>query len=191
MSGKDYKQVYNLEGGIRAWKGQKAFGPKVLNMDLLRGDESPTEITVFAYSMETALGGFYRTMAERTTDEELKRLFTKLAGIEQKHKEMLFALYSEFEPSGMDLQRFESNMVSPLMEGGFNTEDFLKQNEPHLKTAPDVLNVAMIVETQSLDLYLRYADGSTDVRTKDVLFKIADEEKAHLAALGRLLEEKV
>lgn len=160
-------------------------------MELLRGDESPAEITVFAYGMETALGGFYRTMAERGTDEELMSLFTNLAGIEQKHKEILFTLYSEFEPSGMDRNEFESKMVSPLMEGGFNTEDFMQQNEPHMKTVPDVLTVAMMVETQALDLYLRYADGSTDVRAKDVFFKIADEEKVHLAALGRLLEEKV
>ncbi len=49
----------------------------------------------------------------------------------------------------------------------------------------------MMLETQGLDLYLRFADKSTHAQTKQVLFKVAEEEKAHLAALGRLLEEKI
>jgi len=49
----------------------------------------------------------------------------------------------------------------------------------------------MMLETQALDLYLRFADKSTNAETKTILFKIAREEKAHLAALGRLLEETI
>jgi rubrerythrin len=190
LSGKGFKQVYNLEGGIRAWNGLKAFGPRELNMDLLRGDEAPAEVSLFAYGMENALGSFYTTLSERTADKALADLFTKLAGIEQRHKEMVFGLYSEVEPSGMDLHEFESKVQSQVMEGGFDIEGFMKDNEPHLKTAPDVLTVGMMIETQALDLYLRYADRSSEVRTKEVLFKIGDEEKAHLTALGELMSEK-
>ena len=77
------------------------------------------------------------------------------------------------------------------MEGGFDMVEFMAQNEPMLKTAPHVIELAMMLETQALDLYLRFADKSTNAETKDVLFRIAQEEKAHLAALGRLLEEKI
>lgn len=66
----------------------------------------------------------------------------------------------------------------------------MKDNEPHMQTSPDALMVAMMIETQAMDLYLRYADRSSEARTKEVLFKIADEEKAHLTALGRLMSEK-
>ena len=78
LSGRGFKEVYNLQGGIRAWSGLKAFGPKELNMDLLRGDEAPAEITLFAYGMENALGSFYTTLSERTADRDLRDLFTKL-----------------------------------------------------------------------------------------------------------------
>jgi rubrerythrin len=47
-----------------------------------------------------------------------------------------------------------------------------------------------MVETQALDLYLRFADKSRDEETRATLFAIAEEEKGHLAALGRLLDEK-
>ena len=48
----------------------------------------------------------------------------------------------------------------------------------------------MMLETQALDLYLRFADRSGQPETREVLYALAGEEKAHLASLGRLLEEK-
>lgn len=39
-------------------------------------------------------------------------------------------------------------------------------------------------------LYLRFAQRSKNAETKEVLFHLGDEEKAHLAALGRLLDER-
>lgn len=160
-------------------------------MELLRGDEVPAEITLFAYGMETALRSFYSVMSERTDDDELGELFLKLAKIEQRHKEMVFSLYRSIEPSGMDLPSFESSVKVKVMEGGFDIEAFLKENEPFMKTVPDALSVAMMIETQAMDLYLRYAGKSTEVHTKGVLFKIAEEEKAHLSSLGQLMGQRV
>jgi rubrerythrin len=53
-----------------------------------------------------------------------------------------------------------------------------------------VLDLAMMLETQALDLYLRFANLSDQPRTREVLYTLAGEEKAHLASLGRLMEEK-
>ena len=47
-----------------------------------------------------------------------------------------------------------------------------------------------MLEAQALDLYMRFAENSTNSQTRDVLFTVADEEKAHLQSLGSLLEEK-
>jgi rubrerythrin len=58
-----------------------------------------------------------------------------------------------------------------------------------MQTLTGVIDVAMMVETQALDLYLRMAAESSNLVTKEVLFEIAQEEKAHLRALGRVLEE--
>lgn len=160
-------------------------------MELLRGDETPAEITLFAYGMETALGSFYSVMSGRVEDKALGDLFRKLAKIEQRHKEMVFSLYHSIEEPGMDLSAFESSVKAKVMEGGFDIEAFLKENEPFMKSVPDALNVAMMIETQAMDLYLRYADKSKEASTKGVLFKIADEEKAHLSSLGQLMGQKV
>ena len=41
LSGWGFKEVYNLAGGIKAFQGHKATGPQELNLDLVKGDETP------------------------------------------------------------------------------------------------------------------------------------------------------
>jgi len=44
---------------------------------------------------------------------------------------------------------------------------------------------------QSSFPFLPYADKSTEMHTKEVLFKIAEEEKAHLSSLSQLMGQRV
>ena len=64
LSGMGYDNVYNLKGGVKAWQGLKAVGPKELKLELVRGDEAQAEIIALAYSMEKGLQDFYRGMSE-------------------------------------------------------------------------------------------------------------------------------
>ena len=173
-----------------AWKGLTAAGPADMGMSLLKGDETSKEIIVLAYGMEEGLRGFYSTMAERTDDSEVVDLLTKLAEVEKNHKQRLFDLYLTYDSSIIDKEVFEANIVSRVMEGGFTTGEFLEQNRDSMKTVPDVLNIAMMLETQALDLYMRYSEKAEDEKSKAVLYDIAEEEKAHLKALGRLMEDR-
>lgn len=190
LSGFGFKEVYNLAGGIRAYQGEKAAGPRELNLDLVRGDETPAAITQLACGMERALQLFYETMRERTPDRELQELFRQLAGVEEKHRQRLLELYQQLEP-GKDVAEPTGAMAPETLEGGFNFHEFLSQNEAHLDTAPHVLDLAMMLETQALDLYLRFAQRCNNRPTQTILLAVADEEKVHLASLGRLLEEKL
>jgi rhodanese-related sulfurtransferase/rubrerythrin len=191
LSGLGFKEVYNLKGGIKAWQGLKAAGPKELNLDLVSGDETPAEIAALAYNMEDCVQTFYGEMGARAEDEEVRELFSKLASIEEKHKQTILAFSSRIEPPLQGVETSKAGEGPIVMEGGFDMAAFMEQNEPMLNSVPNVIELAMMLETQALDLYLRFADKSTNAETKDVLFKIAQEEKAHLGALGRLMEEKV
>jgi rhodanese-related sulfurtransferase/rubrerythrin len=160
LNGWGFKEVYNLAGGIKAFQGHKAIGPQELNLSLVRGDETPTEIITLAYGMEKALQLFYETLVRQGRDQE-------------------------------DRQAFEDRVVSVTLEGGFKALEFLEANKSHLETAPQVLDLAMMLETQALDLYLRFAGRCSQEQTREVLLTLAGEEKDHLASLGRLLEEKL
>ena len=190
LSGLGFKEIYNLKGGIKAWQGSKAVGPQELNLELVRGDETPAEMVALAYGLEMGLGIFYQNMIEKSQDDELKALFSKLADIETRHKKRLFELLTEIDPPDKDIQAYEADIRPAILEGGFRLDDFMKKNASFLRTVSDVLDLAMMLETQALDLYLRFAEKSVDSRSREVLFKLADEEKAHLEALGQLVEEK-
>jgi len=191
LSGFGFKEVYNLAGGIKAYQGQKAAGPQELNLDLVRGDETATEITVLAGGMEQALQLFYETMQSRTQDRELKELLGQLARVEERHRQKLLELYRRLEPEGQDLPEASGAAASETLEGGFKFKEFMERNEPFMDTLPHVLDLAMMLETQALDLYLRLAHRCANHPTQTILFAIADEEKVHLASLGRLLEAKL
>jgi rhodanese-related sulfurtransferase/rubrerythrin len=190
LSGFGFKEVYNLAGGIRAYQGEKAAGPRELNLDLVRGDETPAAITQLACGMEQALQLFYETMRGRTPDCELQELFRQLAGVEEQHRQKLLELYRRLEPGGRELAELSGAAVPEILEGGFKFHEFLAQNEAQLDTAAHVLDLAMMLETQALDLYLRFARRCDHRPTQTILLAVADEEKVHLRQLGRLLEEK-
>ncbi len=191
LAGKGYDEVYNLAGGIKAWEGKTAFGPVQLGEIHLRGDETVKEILVFLYSMESGLERFYQNASAAMSDATVAGLLKKLAGIEITHKERLYRLFVDLDSKPADKSRFEAEAASALMEGGFDIEIFLKQNQEVMQTPAGVLDIAMMLETQGLDLYLRYAQQAREAEGRQVLYEIADEEKAHLAALGRLMEETV
>ena len=176
-----------MSGGINAWGGNKALGPQELRMDMITGEESPAEMIALAYHMEASLGQFYKAAGNEATDADLIRLLNTLSEIEETHKQTLVSLNSELNPENPE----PGALNSEFMEGGFDGATFLKANSAFLKKTTDVLDLAMMLETQSMDLYLRFADKSSHPGTQKVLFKIASEEKAHLKSLGRLYDEKI
>jgi len=191
LAGKGFEDVYNLKGGIMAWQGHKAEGPADMGMALLRGDETPVEIIVLAYGMEDGLKRFYLTADETMVfdDPDVKGLLKKLAGIEEKHKQRLFDLYLQIEPSEIERDSFEKDIVSDIMEGGFTTEEFLEKNRTAMKTVPDLLSIAMMLEAQAMDLYVRYAQKIPGEKGRTILQDMAEEEKMHLKSLGRLMDK--
>jgi len=189
LVGRGFKKVYNLQGGMHAWNGLVAEGPVELNMDMITGDETPPQIIKLAYGMEQSLGEFYRTAKTKTEDSEVASLLDKLASIEEKHQEYLLELYNQIEATPSTAESFEAQVTEQVMEGGFRLDEFLKQNERFLSDVTSLLDLSMMLETQALDLYLRFADKTADERAKSVLHKIGDEEKQHLAALGKLREK--
>jgi sulfur-carrier protein adenylyltransferase/sulfurtransferase len=191
LNGRGFQKVYSLEGGIKAWQGLKAVGPLELNLDLIRGDESPIEMIEISYGLEEALQKFYFLAGKEIEDNEAVALLKKLGEMEEKHKQLLMARYAELKPGEPEGPKRLEEQLPQILEGGFKFTDFLSRNEENLKTVPDVLMTAMMIETQSLDLYLRFALKTTEDSTQEILYRIGEEEKTHLSSLGVLLEKKV
>lgn len=196
LTGKGFKQVLNLTGGIHAWNGVEATGPVESGLELMTGEEQPDEMLRLAYGLELGLQSFYRLMAERIEGGPVKGLFIQLAQVEEAHKSRIYSLFksiheetAEGEPP--DLNRFEAQVGRENMEGGQTTTAFIKQNKEMLQDGAGVLEMAIRIEAQALDLYLRFAAAARRPRTVEVLNRLAGDEKAHLAALGARLDAEL
>lgn len=183
--------MYNMKDGIRAWEDGTAVGPPEMGLFVFRGDESPVETAALAYGLEEGLRRFYQLLADRSEDSEAADLFLKLAGYEAKHKDKIFELYSSLTPAPQDRKSLEDHVASDIMEGGWNVEVFMDEHQGHFTDIAQVLELALTVETQALDLYLRFTQKSVDEKTAEIIHRIAAEEKIHMARLDRLMGRRI
>lgn len=185
LAGKDFASVYNMAGGIKAWHGHQARGPEEAGLEFFTGQEEYEDGVSLAYAMEDGLQEFYRLMAGRAEDEEARQLYTRLMGLEDLHKARLLADYRQTH----GLEAMPGKTVAGIMEGGGRMADFLAQAEAHLHGRRDILEFAMGLETQALDLYSRMAQKSGQQEVRALFLRLADEEKAHLAFLADALDK--
>jgi rubrerythrin len=188
LSGKGFDQVINVSGGIKAWNDPVAFGSEELGLDLLTGNESIEETLIIAYSLEAGLQDFYVAMIDKVTGDEVKSLFRKLSDIEVIHQNRILEEYVQITGKQIDRDAFESEQVEQAVEGGLTTDEYIKLFKPDLNVLSDIVDLAMSIEAQALDLYTRAANRTTDERSQGAMKKIAEEERVHLEHLGKLLD---
>ena len=85
----------------------------------------------------------------------------------------------------------DTKTVAGIVEGGLSTEAYAARFLSDPDSAADIVDLAMSIEAQALDLYTRAAWKCADERSKGAFLHIADEEKAHLRQLGRLMDRLV
>lgn len=191
LSGFGFKKVYNLTGGIKAWKGIVAEGPVEMGLDLISGMETYADVLKLAYGMEQNLGDFYREVEKKSSDVDLTKLLNTLSSVEDRHKDFVYHLYFSEETDPLSLTDFKMSVQTEVIEGGLKLQDFLMRNQEFLKSPLDLLDLSIMLETQAFDLYLRLARKSLNEKTKLAFNKIADEEKSHLTALSKMRDQKM
>lgn len=157
-------------------------------MDLFKGKETPLDVLKVAYSLEQGLHDFYVSMEERVRNERVKALFAKLSDIEVKHQNSIYIAYCGISSEEIDKQIFEEMVELKALEGGLSTTEYLDMFQPDLDSEVDVISLAMSIEAQALDLYQRVDEKITNKESRKIIQKIANEEKAHLASLGKLMD---
>lgn len=188
LAGKGFKKVFNVSGGIKAWQARTAIGPQDLGMDLFSGKEEPLDVLKVAYSLEQGLHQFYVTMGEEAKHKKVKDLFAKLSDIELKHQMVIYRTYNDISTENLSKDTFEKMVEIKALEGGLSTREYLDLFHPDLNSETEVVSMAMSIEAQALDLYQRVSSKIDNPQSKDIINKIANEEKAHLASLGKLLD---
>jgi rubrerythrin len=188
LAGKGFENVYNLTGGFKGWKSEAAFGQEDLGIELFAGVESAEQALVVAYSLEDGLRDFYVSMIPEVANNAAKNLFQKLSEIEIKHQDRILNEYATITGEPVTREKFEKNILPEIVEGGLTTREYIDLFEPDMESAADIVELAMSIEAQALDLYMRAAEKSSTPQSKNVLIQIAEEEREHMAQLGKLME---
>lgn len=188
LAARGFKKVINMAGGIKAWDSEQAVGAEDVGLSLFSGREALEELLVVAYSLEKGLQDFYLSLIAQVKSAPVKQLFEKLAAIEVVHQERIFNEYRKVSTRATSRQEFEQDLVAQALEGGLTTREYLDLYRPDLEVEAEVVALAMAIEAQALDLYLRVSDRTPATDSKNALLQIAEEERAHLKQLGQLLE---
>lgn len=189
LAGAGFSDVMSMNGGMGAWEGAQATGPRDLGLDSLLAAATPLEALSRAWGMELALEGFYQELAGRAVDTEMRSVFEKLAGFEVRHRAAIlnsarrqqgFAGEASFEKSARGGHR------AGALEGGVGADEYLGLlGDP--SDLGEALELAMAIEAQALDLYTRRAALAGDEDLRAAFRLLAAEEKAHLQVLGRFV----
>jgi len=188
LAGQGFKNIYNLAGGIKAFEGATAVGSPDLGLSLFAGRASGPEALLVAFGLETGLKDFYATREAATGNPDVRALFGKLGRIEIKHQERIVTEYNRLTGETVGRADLEALTAGSAMEGGLTTEEYLQLFNPDLDSVVDIAAIAMSIEGQALDLYMRASAAGSDPEGRHMLRQMADEEKAHLALLGDLVD---
>ena len=189
LAGQGFEEVYNISGGIKKWQGGKATGPELTGLDLIDAEADFKNGLTLSYALEDGLQQFYARLAEKVENGEQKKLLSRLAGFEDKHKAWLakeFSLLTEDDSLPATPQGDKA-----VMEGGRSVQQFLARVRPEFLTMEDLFDMAMMFETQAMDLYSRLARQAQDDSSRLLFLRLVDEEKMHLGYLeeeyGRMM----
>lgn len=98
------------------------------------------------------------------------------------------AVQERVKGKSVNREEFEKNIVVTAAEGGLTTQEYMNLFQPDWESAKDIIELAMSIEAQALDLYVRAADRSSNSKSREALIQIADEERVHLRQLGKLMD---
>jgi sulfur-carrier protein adenylyltransferase/sulfurtransferase len=176
----------SMNGGIDAWHGLVSKATVGQGMYLIEGDETVEEVMALAYGLEEGARRFYQELAEQSDVPEARRLFETLRDDEIRHEDQLWERYRALPGKLGERRTFEENIVPRALEGGLTTDQLLAAHPGAARESAESLDLAMAMETDALDLYLRMAAAFDDAEVQSVFFDLAEEERGHLKRLGGL-----
>lgn len=142
-------------------------------------------MNVFDFAMQMEVDGknYYEKLAQKTSLEGLKTVFTSLAADEQKHYETFLQL----KAGGAAVAMQETDILARVK----NIFEQLPSQSKTLKRVDEDLaayQYAMKVEADSFRLYEEAAGKEANPATKKLLLRIAEEEHKHFDILENIYQ---
>lgn len=175
-----------MEGGIQAWQGLTAEGTPEGGVAYFLAGQSAADMAALAWTLEENTRQFYMSLAGMRPDTEEAILFKTLAQAEEHHEETLAAIHTDL--SSDPVKRFFQAQDKRILEGGMDMETALNWAEG--SAVEQMLELAIGLEANAYDRYLKMVDVSENEDAKEVFRIIAKEEKEHLHWLAALMDQQ-
>jgi rubrerythrin len=193
LSNAGFKEVYSMQGGIRAWKGLVAEGAPESGMAYFSSATRAEELIALSWWLESGSRQFYSDLATVMRDQDARDLFKDLTAAEENHQTSLLKLYQDL--SGMTSESgFPESVVSPekegdVMEGGIKVSEAIEWAKG--RSVAEILEFSLSLEANSYDLYVKMERQAKDKRSAEVFHLLSGEEKQHLERLSALFEKRI
>jgi rubrerythrin len=194
LLGAGLKNVYSMEGGIRAWKGLVAHGLPEAGMAFFSPAANAEEIVGLAWALEEGSKFFYQGISERfSNDKEAQEMFSWLVSAEKNHEKHLLQTYETLTGTQPDFEKlrtkFSDSLSGTVMEGGIPVKEALAWIED--KEVSESLELAIAMEVNAYDLYIKMSRAIEDKEAQLIFEKLSEEEQVHLGKLSGLLDKRI
>lgn len=186
-----FKEVYSLEGGIKALHGPKSIGAPEYGTVYFRGTEDAGELLALSWALEENTIRYYQFIMKKYNDDKIRDFFSALISVEEGHKDMINSLYKK-EKSGVgkgDFPDYYASLddIDEVLEGGLKLSRMLKWADG--KSIKEIIDLSIGLEAQLFDIYTKMLAVKTDEHMKNVITRLANDEKQHLNRFIRFYEE--
>ena len=171
-------------GGIMQWEGLVATGAPEAGMAWFDEARSAEEYVAVAWGLEEGTRQLYLHLAHRFPG--LASIFEPMADGEEQHKATLARLHRKL--GGVGPEPSPPEQLAGVVEGGMRNEDVLRWIGQ--KEAEDVLELAVVMEANAHDRYIRVGRGLTG-DARDVFVQLARAEKVHLDRLQKAFIKRI
>jgi rubrerythrin len=184
-----FKEVYSMEGGIRAWNGLRATGAPDAGMAYFEPAKKPEELIALAWILEEGSCKFYEETGIKEKSPGTFALFQELWSDEEKHKSSLFNVYHRLAGIYSD-PGFPRSLVflepgDDYLEGGIGLKEALEWSLG--KDLNDILEFSISLEVNAIDLYIKMERRVEGKEAKEVFLALSNQERNHLKRLSAAL----
>ncbi len=182
------KRVYNLVGGILAWKGRKLSDfPRI---QVFQDVEKIDDPLLVAMDLEKGAWRYYMEILEANAQDSFVPAIRELSQAEEGHARMIYAFWKQAQTAPPAFEILFQKLAGEILESGEPLQAALAR----LRAAAadrclDILELALDIEYRAYDLYRNIAEREPDTERRNTFLAIAQAEKKHMRIISRALAE--
>jgi rhodanese-related sulfurtransferase/rubrerythrin len=182
------KRVYNLVGGILAWKGRKISDfPRI---QVFQEGEVAGDALLTAMDLEKGAYRYYRQILETHGQEAFAPAIHKLSQAEEGHARMIYAFWKRTRTDPPAFENLFQELRGEIIESGEPLQEVLSRlAAATTDRCLNIIELSLEIEYRAYDLYRNMAERETDTERRKTFLAIAQAEKKHMRILSRTLAE--